>query len=242
MSDSSTAPPAAPEVPEPEASASTGPTDAPAEPEPPSPTPTEDSEPTPTETVEAASTGDSEPAPTETVEAAPPAAVRPQESEPSTQARAEAELGSPSTAVADLERPAQAEAAGESPPMGTFDEDGQYTPRQVVTQDLDDAGLEAAYTETMVDVEDGQLVEGTILKVDHDEVLLDIGYKSEGVIPARELSIRNDADPGDIVHIGDSIEALVLQKEDKEGRLLLSKKRAPVPPAWRGNRQLLPTS
>ena len=47
----------------------------------------------------------------------------------------------------------------------------------------------------MVEVEDGQIVEGTVVKVDKDEVLLDIGYKSEGVIPARELSIRNDVDP-----------------------------------------------
>ena len=52
---------------------------------------------------------------------------------------------------------------------------------------------------TMVDVEDGQLVTGTVVKVDKDEVLLDIGYKSEGVILARELSIRNDVNPHEIV-------------------------------------------
>ncbi|MFM8267454.1 MAG: S1 RNA-binding domain-containing protein, partial [Ilumatobacteraceae bacterium] len=85
---------------------------------------------------------------------------------------------------------------------------------------------------TMVDVEDGQLVEGTVVKVDKDEVLLDIGYKSEGVIPSRELSIRNDVDPSEIVSLGERIEALVLQKEDKEGRLVLSKKRAQYERAW----------
>jgi small subunit ribosomal protein S1 len=84
----------------------------------------------------------------------------------------------------------------------------------------------------MVEVEDGQIVEGTVVKVDRDEVLLDIGYKSEGVIPARELSIRNDVDPSEIVSLGDKIEALVLQKEDKEGRLVLSKKRAQYERAW----------
>jgi small subunit ribosomal protein S1 len=84
----------------------------------------------------------------------------------------------------------------------------------------------------MVEVEDGQIVEGTVVKVDRDEVLLDIGYKSEGVIPARELSIRNDVDPSEIVALGDKIEALVLQKEDKEGRLVLSKKRAQYERAW----------
>jgi small subunit ribosomal protein S1 len=116
-------------------------------------------------------------------------------------------------------------------PLGSFDEEGVYTPRQVTEDDLGD-DLEAAYAATMVDVEDGQLVEGTVVKVDKDEVLLDIGYKSEGVIPARELSIRNDVDPSEVVALGDKVEALVLQKEDKEGRLVLSKKRAQYERAW----------
>ena len=73
---------------------------------------------------------------------------------------------------------------------------------------------------------------GTVVKVDKDEVLLDIGFKSEGVIPARELSIRHDVDPHEIVTLGERIEALVLQKEDKEGRLVLSKKRAQYERAW----------
>jgi len=71
-----------------------------------------------------------------------------------------------------------------------------------------------------------------VVRIDRDEVLLDVGYKTEGVIPARELSIRQDADPSDIVKVGDQIEALVLQKEDKEGRLILSKKRAQYERAW----------
>ena len=70
------------------------------------------------------------------------------------------------------------------------------------------------------------------MKVDRDEVLVDIGYKSEGVIPSKELSIRQDVDPSQVVHVGDPIEALVLQKEDKEGRLILSKKRAQYERAW----------
>jgi len=82
------------------------------------------------------------------------------------------------------------------------------------------------------DFKDGDIVEGTIVKIDRDEVLLDIGYKSEGVIPAKELSIRHDVDPNEVVHVGDKVEALVLQKEDKEGRLILSKKRAQYERAW----------
>src|SRR3954447_8354376 len=116
--------------------------------------------------------------------------------------------------------------------MGTFDEAGEYTPRQVVDDDLGGMSFEDAIAGTMVDFDDGDIVNGTVVKVDNDEVLLDIGYKSEGVIPARELSIRHDVDPHEIVALGDKIEALVLQKEGKEGRLVLSKKRAQYERAW----------
>ena len=79
---------------------------------------------------------------------------------------------------------------------------------------------------------DGDLLHGTVVKVDRDEVLVDVGYKTEGVIFSRELSIKHDVEPEDVVKVGDDIEALVLQKEDKEGRLLLSKKRAQYERAW----------
>ncbi len=95
-----------------------------------------------------------------------------------------------------------------------------------------DEEMHALIDETMTDFDEGDLVSGTIVKVERDEVLLDIGYKSEGVIPARELSIRKDANPADIVSVGDAVEALVLQKEDKDGRLILSKKRAEYERAW----------
>src|ERR1700716_3049933 len=120
----------------------------------------------------------------------------------------------------------------QTPTMGTFDEAGEYTPRQIVADDLGGMSLEDAIAGTIVEFEDGDIVKGTIVKVDKDEVLLDIGYKSEGVIPARELSIRHDVDPSEIVSLGDQVEALVLQKEDKEGRLVLSKKRAQYERAW----------
>lgn len=107
----------------------------------------------------------------------------------------------------------------------------EYVPRQIIENDLV-GDLDEAYTNSMVLVDDGQLVTGQVVRVDRDEVLLDIGYKSEGVIPARELSIRNAVDPSEIVSVGDEIEALVLQKEDKEGRLVLSKKRAQYERAW----------
>ncbi|HVM02681.1 MAG TPA: 30S ribosomal protein S1 [Acidimicrobiales bacterium] len=116
--------------------------------------------------------------------------------------------------------------------MGSFDDEGKYTPKQITQDDLGDMSFEDAIAGTIVMFEDGDIVKGTVVKVDKDEVLLDIGFKSEGVIPARELSIRHDVDPGEIVSLGEEIEALVLQKEDKEGRLVLSKKRAQYERAW----------
>jgi small subunit ribosomal protein S1 len=102
----------------------------------------------------------------------------------------------------------------------------------VAEDDLTPEELIRAIEESLKDFKDGDLVEGTVVKVDRDEVLLDIGYKSEGVIPVKELSIRQDVDPSEVVQLGDHIEALVLQKEDKEGRLILSKKRAQYERAW----------
>ena len=119
-----------------------------------------------------------------------------------------------------------------SAPMGTFDAQGNYTPRQITEDNMVGTDLANVVGETILEFDDGDLVKGTVVKIDRDEVLLDIGFKSEGVIPSRELSIRNDVDPSEIVSIGEQIEALVLHKEDKEGRLVLSKKRAQYEKAW----------
>src|ERR1022692_347133 len=106
------------------------------------------------------------------------------------------------------------------------------TPKVAVNDIGSEEAFLAAIDETIKYFNDGDIVEGTVVKVDRDEVLLDIGYKTEGVIPSRELSIKHDVDPHDVVHTGEHIEALVLQKEDKEGRLILSKKRAQYERAW----------
>src|SRR5258708_3550900 len=107
------------------------------------------------------------------------------------------------------------------------------TSPQVAVNDIGSAeDFLAAIDKTIKYFNDGDIVEGTIVKVDRDEVLLDIGYKTEGVIPARELSIKHDVDPNEVVTVGDEVEALVLTKEDKEGRLILSKKRAQYERAW----------
>jgi small subunit ribosomal protein S1 len=113
-------------------------------------------------------------------------------------------------------------------PGGTMTSTGDV----IVENDLSDEDFEAALEGTVHAMEEGKIIEGVVVKVDPDEVLLDIGWKSEGVIPSRELSIKLDVDPNTVVQVGDVVEALVMKKEDEEGRLVLSKKRAQYERAW----------
>src|ERR1043166_9398394 len=96
-----------------------------------------------------------------------------------------------------------------------------------------DGELVPDYESTFPEINEGEVVHGTVVRVDKDEVLVDIGYKSEGVIPVAELSIRRSVNPLDEVALGDEIDALVMTKEDAEGRLILSKKRARFEMAWK---------
>ena len=89
------------------------------------------------------------------------------------------------------------------------------------------------YEATFPTINEGEVVHGKVVRVDKDEVLVDIGYKSEGVIPVAELSIRRSVNPEDEVKLGDEVDALVLTKEDADGRLILSKKRARFEIAWK---------
>jgi small subunit ribosomal protein S1 len=115
--------------------------------------------------------------------------------------------------------PQQAVTTPPAPPADLFIEiDGQLVPN---------------YDATLVSFEEGDVVTGKVVRIDKDEVLVDIGYKSEGVIPQGELSIRRSIDPAEEVQLGEEVDALVLTKEDQDGRLILSKKRARFERAWR---------
>jgi small subunit ribosomal protein S1 len=96
-----------------------------------------------------------------------------------------------------------------------------------------DGELIPDYEASFPEINEGEVVHGTVVRVDKDEVLVDIGYKSEGVIPVAELTIRRSVNPADEVSVGEEIDALVLTKEDAEGRLILSKKRARFELAWK---------
>jgi small subunit ribosomal protein S1 len=143
------------------------------------------------------------------------------------------------------EAPAEEAPAAEAPAAETPSEPAEDAPVQappgkvaIVAPDLSDLpdeimdDFEAAIAATVLEFKEGDIVEGTVVNVDQDGAMLDIGYKSEGLIPTEELSMRKNVDPKDVVNVGDRVEALVLNKEDDEGRLILSKKRAQYERAW----------
>jgi len=125
------------------------------------------------------------------------------------------------------EAPAPAEELDEAPaPAEQLDDSAFWTTGP-------EGELVPNYDATFPTINEGEVVHGTVVRVDKDEVLVDIGYKSEGVIPVAELSIRRSVNPEDEVQVGEEIDALVLTKEDAEGRLILSKKRARFELAWK---------
>jgi small subunit ribosomal protein S1 len=128
--------------------------------------------------------------------------------------------------------PEEEVAAPPAPPVG--DRPAITAPKDIgeVPDQLTEDDFAAAVERTVFEFKEGDIVAGRVVRVDPDEALVDIGYKSEGVIPSKELSIRNNASPSDVVSIGEEIEALVLQMEDENGRLVLSKKRAQYERAW----------
>jgi small subunit ribosomal protein S1 len=139
------------------------------------------------------------------------------------------------TAVPAADAATDTDAVG----AGTESETGAQTPDGPPPRGSDDLLIEVDgelvpnYEATIKPINEGDVVAGEVVRIDKDEVLVDIGYKSEGVIPATELSIRRSVDPSDEVSLGESVDALVLTKEDAEGRLILSKKRARFEKAWR---------
>jgi small subunit ribosomal protein S1 len=151
---------------------------------------------------------------------------------PEAEVTAAPEVAAPETAAPEAAAPEAAEVVAGTDDGGAAVEEEEGQNEFVVFDDLGGQSFADAVDATIVEFDDGDIVTGRVVKIDSDEVLLDIGFKSEGVIPSRELSIRNDVDPHEIVSLDDELEALVLQKEDKDGRLILSKKRAQYERAW----------
>ena len=195
--------------------------------------------PAPADTVSEAATEPESTPSEEAPPAEPPAETAPEVATPGSDAAdpapaAPAETPETAPAQADTVAEAPAETApAETPPTPP------PGPPVIVAKsvsslpdDLSPEDFEAAIDQTVLEFSEGDIIEGTVVNMDQDEVLVDIGYKSEGVIPANELSIRKNVPPSEVVSIGERVEALVLDKEDDEGRLILSKKRAQYERAW----------
>ncbi len=88
------------------------------------------------------------------------------------------------------------------------------------------AELEKAYDETLNKVSDHQVVEGTVISVDKKEVIVNIGYKSDGIIPASEFRYNPD------LQVGDKVDVYVESQEDRKGQLVLSHKKARLSKSW----------
>ena len=83
-----------------------------------------------------------------------------------------------------------------------------------------------AYDETLNKVADHQVVDGTVISVDKKEVIVNIGYKSDGIIPASEFRYNPD------LKVGDVVEVYVENQEDRKGQLVLSHKKARLSKSW----------
>ncbi|MCI7089223.1 MAG: 30S ribosomal protein S1 [Prevotella sp.] len=86
--------------------------------------------------------------------------------------------------------------------------------------------LDRAYNETLNKVSEHQVTEGTVISCDKKEVIVNIGYKSDGIIPASEFRYNPD------LKVGDKVEVYVENQEDKKGQLLLSHKKARLSKSW----------
>lgn len=141
------------------------------------------------------------------------------------------EASTPDPIPAEEPAPAEKEAS-EPSPQRFVDREALVAPD--LSQLPDDIGddFEKAVEATLLKFKEGDIVEGSVVSVDAEGAMVDIGYKSEGLIPVRELSIRNNVDPKNVVKVGDRVETIVLDMEDDEGRLILSKKRAMYERAW----------
>ncbi len=97
---------------------------------------------------------------------------------------------------------------------------------------IGDENVQKFYEETVKIIKDGMVIEGDVVQINKEGVLVSVGAKTEGVIPIEELSIRRFSTPAEVVSVGDKVKVYVLTTEDEEGNLILSKKRVEFEDAW----------
>ncbi|MBU5677506.1 30S ribosomal protein S1 [Alkaliphilus sp. MSJ-5] len=85
---------------------------------------------------------------------------------------------------------------------------------------------------TMVRLRRGEIVTGKVINVTHNEIIVNVGYKSDGIIPKNEISNDTTINPIEVAKEGDEIKVYVLSLDDGEGNVLLSKKRVDMVKGW----------
>ncbi len=157
----------------------------------------------------------------EPVAVAEPASV---DEEPAVQAASDAQAEQ-----VELEREPPAEAGvDEAPPPAPFED----APEAAVGADAVTGQTAEVYERSFPTLSKGEVIKGTVVHIDREGVLVDVGAKSEGIIHLNELSREVAAQAEDIVTVGEEIDVLVIEAESADGNLILSKKRADFEKAW----------
>ncbi len=124
------------------------------------------------------------------------------------------------------------EAASEDAPDASDEAASEDAPdaSEAASEPMSPESLEEAYDNSIKAFTDGEIVKGVVVDVNRDEVMIDIGFKSEGYIPASEFEHGDNDLPG--VQVGDEIDVYIVRREDSEGQIVLSKKIADQTLIW----------
>ncbi len=125
------------------------------------------------------------------------------------------------------EEPAQSEMKPSTEETESEDEESEF---DALSDDIDHDNMLEAYDETLRDFEEGEIVKGVVIKIDREEVMVDVGYKSEGYISLSEFGTLPDGTPK--VKVGDVVDVYLVRKEDQDGLVVLSKEIADQKIVW----------
>jgi ribosomal protein S1 len=132
----------------------------------------------------------------------------------------------PPAAAANTEPPAS--PAPESSAPGASEESDE----EAFARAVEELDMSSRYDDSLRKLREGDVISGTVMRVDREGVLVDVGAKSEGIIRMNELSREPNFNPNDIVQVGDRIRVFVIEPENADGNPILSKKRADFEQAW----------
>lgn len=127
---------------------------------------------------------------------------------------------------------AAVQGAGGQASRGASGEQTAASGESATPEQTPEGGRMSQYDETFITLEPGKIVTGKVVQIGDDEVMVDVGYKSEGRIPHHELGLRPGETPQSILQVGDEIEVYIVKVEDSEGNVLLSKRRADNRLVW----------